>query len=452
MGTTDGLNKYDYATDRFTRYSEKAGLPNNSINGLLADRNDNLWMSTNKGLSRFDPRAGIFKNFTVADGLQGDEFDQGAFAQGRDGRLYFGGAGGMTAFDPDSIRDNPFVAPVVITGFRVFERPVALGQADRYHVTLSYEEDFFSFEYSALDFTVPEKNQYLYKLEGYDKNWITAGTRRYASYTHLDAGEYVFRVKGSNSDGIWNEEGISVFMTILPPFWERWWFQALALAASLGLIYTIYRYRINKLLAVERTRNRIARDLHDDVSATLGGISYFAQAIHDETTNRVTSGSERFLSLIQESAAELQESMSDIIWSINPENDDWERVLAKFRRYGSDLFDSKNIKYQIDIPTAPRLRPLGMEKRRNFWLIYKEMVTNVVRHSECTEASVAITVTNGRVLRIRISDNGKGFDPSALTERSGNRNIRSRSDELHARLSLTTAPGAGTTWDLEFAP
>lgn len=224
------------------------------------------------------------------------------------------------------------------------------------------------------------------------------------------------------------------------------------IAVTVGIMYAIYRYRVNKLLAIELTRNRIARDLHDDMAATLGGIAYFAQAIRDETMNNVTSSSERFLSLIQESTAELQESMSDIIWSINPENDDWERVLAKFRRYASDLFDSKNIKYKIDIPDTTRLRPLGMEQRRNFWLIYREMVTNVVRHSECSEASVEITVINSRVLRMRISDNGKGFDPSAPTGRNGNRNIRSRSDELHAQLALTTAPGAGTTWELVFAP
>ncbi|MEK9136470.1 MAG: two-component regulator propeller domain-containing protein, partial [Bacteroidota bacterium] len=373
VGTTDGLSRYDYASNRFTRYSEKDGLSNNSVSGVVVDRKNNVWVSTNKGLSRLDPRTGSFRNYDVSYGLQGDEFDQGAYAKGRDGTLYFGGLGGINAFDPDSIVDNPFVPPVVITSLKVLESPMRFSQNS---ITLSHEENYFSFEYAALSYTAPHKNRYAYTLKGFDRDWINAETRRYASYTHLDPGEYVFRVKGTNNDGVWNEEGAAVHITIIPPYWKTWWFRVLAVAMMGGIAFSFFRYRLNKLLEVERTRNRIARDLHDEVSATLSGINYFARAISSDSGNKVTPGSQKFLALIHESATEVQESMSDIIWSINPENDDWERVLAKLRRYASDLFDSKAIRYSIKMPPVVPSKPLAMERRRHFWLIYKEMGTN----------------------------------------------------------------------------
>ncbi len=451
FGTSDGLSRYDYATDLFRRYTEKDGLPNNSVNGILVDRTNDIWLSTDRGLSRFNPRKGTFKNFYASDGLQADEFNQGAFAKGLDGTLYFGGLSGINAFDPDSIRDNLFVPPIVITRFKVFEELRSFNQSRTNRIILSYEESFFSFEYAALDFTAPEKNQYAYKLDGLDKDWVYVGTRRYASYTHVDPGDYAFHVKGTNSDGVWNEQGTMVYVTIFPPYWKTWWFRALVVAALAGILFAFFRYRINKLLEIERTRNRIARDLHDEVSATLSGINYFAQAISSDKGNAVTPGSKNFLALIHESATEVQDSMSDIIWSINPENDDWERMLAKFRRYASDMFDSKGIRYVIEIPATVPSVALRMEHRRHLWLIYKEMVTNVARHSSCSEASITIAMQQSKSLRLIVADNGKGFDPDRATERNGNKNIHSRASAMGASIHLQTADGKGTRWELTFS-
>jgi signal transduction histidine kinase len=287
-------------------------------------------------------------------------------------------------------------------------------------------------------------------LEGIDPGWISLGTRRYAGYTHIDPGKYVFRVRASNNDEIWNNEGAIVRVTVLPPYWKTWWFRLLAGIALVSVLALMYQYRVNKLLEVERTRNRIARDLHDEVSATLSGINYFAQAISGDAGNRVSPGSQKFLSLIHESATDVQESMSDIIWSINPENDDWNHVMAKLRRYASDLFDSKGIRYKIDTPQLTPTKSLTMEHRRHFWLIYKEMVTNIVKHSACSEASVAITLDQGKSLRLVVADNGKGFDPEGPSDRNGNKNIRSRAKALGATVHLDTTPGKGTRWELVF--
>lgn len=445
-----GLDLFDWKTGKFKRYLVEDGLSNNVVYGILEDNNGCLWLSTNKGLSRFNTKNRTFRNYGPKDGVQSNEFTQNAFFRNKSGEMFFGGVNGFNVFHPDSIKDNPHIPPVVITSIKIFNEEAVLGQAHPtvQEIVLLYDQNFFSFEFAALDYTIPEKNQYAYILEGIDPDWVNVGTRRYAGYTHIEPGQYLFKVRASNNDGIWNNEATAINVTVLPPYWQTWWFRLLAVLGLVGTLALMYQYRVNKLLQVERTRNRIARDLHDEVSATLSGINYFAQAISDDAENRVSRGSQKFLSLIHESAMDVQESMSDIIWSINPENDDWNHVFAKLRRYASDLFDSKGIRYSINTPQLLPTKLLTMDRRRHFWLIYKEMVTNIVKHSACSEASVAIGLDPGKSLRLVISDNGKGFDQGKPSERNGNKNIRARTQALGATVHLDTAPGNGTRWEL----
>jgi PAS domain S-box-containing protein len=221
-----GLDKFDTATETFTHYTEKDGLPNNSVVGILADDEGNLWLSTGKGLSKFNPQTETFRNYDVSDGLQGNEFDGvKAYLKSKTGEMFFGGLNGFNAFYPEQVKDNPHIPPIVITDFKKFNESVKLDTAisETKEIKLPYKDKFFGFEFAALDYTNPKKNQYAYKLEGFDKDWIYAGTRRYGTYTNLDGGTYTFRVKGSNNDGVWNEEGTSVKIIITPPPWKTWW-------------------------------------------------------------------------------------------------------------------------------------------------------------------------------------------------------------------------------------
>lgn len=251
IGTSGGLNQLDASSSRITQYTENEGLPSNVIRGILEDKAGNLWISTNRGISRYNPQQNTFRNYDVHDGLQSNEFNEGACYKGSSGFLYFGGIHGFNRFIPDSIRDNAVIPSVVITGFRKFGKTVKLIPDISFaeSVVLDYHENVFSFEFSALEYTNPLKNQYAYQLVGFDPDWVYSGNTRTATYTNIDPNKYIFRVKGSNHDGIWNEEGTSIQVIITPPFWDRWWFRALVLVLIIGIVSGAVRWRIRRIKA-----------------------------------------------------------------------------------------------------------------------------------------------------------------------------------------------------------
>jgi ligand-binding sensor domain-containing protein len=257
-----GLNKFDKKTGTFRHYTKREGLVNNVVYGILEDSSGSLWISTNKGLCSFNPETENFRSFDVKDGLQSNEFNSGSYCLARDGRMYFGGINGINVFYPEKIRDNPYVPPVVLTSFRIFDQERKLGDditKDK-EVILSYQQNFITFEFAALDFTRPEKNMYAFKLEGLDKKWnFTPSQRRFANYTDLDPGEYTFRVKGSNNDGIWNEIGAHLNIIITPPFWQTWWFRLLGLLGFAGFSYFVIQMskKYLRLITFWRKRNYV---------------------------------------------------------------------------------------------------------------------------------------------------------------------------------------------------
>lgn len=254
---SSGLDRYDPINKTFTNYSTKDGLPGNSITSILVDSLNNLWLGTDKGLARFNPKTKKVTIFDTKDGLQNSSL-KGWALRTQDGEMYFGGPDGFNSFYPSRLKSNlnQHKPNVFITGFKIFNNQVNANEmvgrrvvlntviTEAKEVVLNHEENFFSFEFIALDFTTPEKNKYAYQLEGFDQNWIECGTKREASYTNLDPGEYTFRVKASNNDGLWNEEGTSLKVIILPPWWEKWWFRGMLALIITILLVVIYYIRV----------------------------------------------------------------------------------------------------------------------------------------------------------------------------------------------------------------
>ena len=247
-----GLNRLDRRTGQFTHFREKDGLANDVVYGVLEDNTTYLWLSTNRGLSRFTSSSEKFRNYDVSDGLQSNEFSSGAYHEGASGVVYFGGINGFNAFYPPDVKDNPYPPPIVITAFSKFAETILRDISEDLEIELSYSDNFIAFEFAALDYTAPHKNQYLYRLEGFDPDWVSAGTRRYQSYSNLRGGDYIFRVKGSNSDGIWNREGLAIYITVTPPIWEEQWFQGGLVLLLLASVLAAYRLRLRNIEAHTR--------------------------------------------------------------------------------------------------------------------------------------------------------------------------------------------------------
>jgi len=257
IATRAGLNQFDKKTRRFTVYTMADGLPDNVIFGILEDGKKNLWISTNRGISRFNPFTKVFKNFGVSDGLQSNEFKVQAFCKSSAGMMYFGGTNGFNQFFPDSIQAIAFEPPLVITNFQIFnkEATVAINKNDHSPliksitetktITLPYSNTVFSFEFATINYTASEKKRYAYVLEGFDKGWNEIGTARMATYTNLDPGKYVFKVKGVNNEGNWSSNITTIQLIIKPPFWLTWWFKSGVLLVIIGGTLGFYKFRIN---------------------------------------------------------------------------------------------------------------------------------------------------------------------------------------------------------------
>ena len=262
VATDVGLNVFDREKETFEHYTEEDGLANNFIYSILEDSEGNLWMSTNRGMSRFNSRTEKFRNYDEFDGLQSNEFNFGAFCENMEGEMFFGGINGFNSFFPERIKDNLFIPPVVITDFKKYNQSVQFDRAisEIKEIELSYRDKFISFEFAALDYSAPEKNQYSYMLEGFDKNWHDIKNLNIATYTNLNPGKYNFRVKGSNNDGIWNEEGIALRIKIIPPFWQTWWFYFLCILSGIILVFGIYRLRVRQLRVRKEELERLVEE------------------------------------------------------------------------------------------------------------------------------------------------------------------------------------------------
>lgn len=329
-----GLNLFDRQKKLFKSYDERNGLPNDVVYSILEDDDKNLWLSTNNGISRFSPSSHTFKNFYHNDGLQSDEFNQGAYFKSKTGELFFGGINGVSAFYPQRLKGSNYIAPIVITSFKKFNTDFKFSKniSALNQMELSYKDQVISFEFAALDFTLPEKNQYAYMMEGFDKDWIYSGNKHEATYTNLDPGEYTFKVKGTNRDGVWNEKGAAIKINIIPPWWKTWWFRISGvLAMGLG-VYLLFRFRIRQI----KKRNilleaQVEQRTHElsEINRELEKLSIVAR----ETANGV------FITDAQGNLEWFNEGFSKLFG--------WNSVEEYIKDRGKNIFDvsgNKNIK------------------------------------------------------------------------------------------------------------
>ena len=246
-----GLSYFNYNKEKFQTFTDKDGLASNTVFSIAEDNSGDLWLGTRNGLSKFNPATKTFTNYNDKDGLQGNIFsagprDRSAHCKGKDGTLYFGGSNGFNFFNPAELKRSSHIAPIVITQFKLFDSLIK-GANESKEIVLNHNENYFSFEFSSLSYYNPTKNQYAYKLEGVDKDWVYSGSRRYVAYTNIDPGKYTFRVRGTNNDGVWNEEGTSITIIINPPWWRTWWAYSLFAGVSFVALWGLFKWQERSL-------------------------------------------------------------------------------------------------------------------------------------------------------------------------------------------------------------
>ncbi|MFP4096089.1 MAG: two-component regulator propeller domain-containing protein [Cyclobacteriaceae bacterium] len=431
------------------KLGEQQGLPNNMIYGILPESDEAVWLSSNKGLCRIvyeqHEQNITLKSiipYTIADGLQSNEFNTGAFYKSGEGILYFGGISGLNYFDPARIIHNQKAAPVVLTSAMIGNKPLKEDTLITYkkRLNLSYEQNSVSFNYTALDFVSPEKLQFQYLLEGYDEDWVDAKTRNYTAYTNLPPGNYTFRVRVSNP-GRAEAPVSSLPISIFTPFWLRGWFIVLAFFFALALLWGIYRYRVNELLRIQMVKNSISADLHDDIGSRLTNIQFMSALSKQKI--RSNKEAESFFKVIEEEVQASAEALDEIVWNINMKDESLEDITAKMRRYAGEVLESDGIQYHVEIHSGFEHKNMKMQKRRELFLIFKELLNNIRKHAGAGKVRIQVSISND-MFYLFVNDDGIGFDPLASTDRNGLRNIRGRVDKWKGIFQIQSGQNEGT--------
>jgi two-component sensor histidine kinase len=457
-----GMARMDLRTGRCEPTITTAqGLPNNVIYGILPDAHHNLWISTNQGLCRFDPRTGAKKTYTNSDGIAGNEFNRYSAERSADGILYFGGMEGITWFDPEDFYQEANASPTRITGLKLLNTPVTVADNASFlpvpitgleELTLPYSERMITFAFANMDHSVPGQNEYRYILEGLNTNWIENGTGHEATFTNLDPGTYTFKVQGRNSEGVWDGTGASLLLTITPPWWGTWWFRLAALLAIAGIIVAFFRYRLARAMEVVSVRDQIARDLHDEIGSTLSSVALYSTVARSKAGDRVPEASE-MLGRITESTTAVMEAMNDIVWAVNAENDDMEHLVQRMRSYAVQMTDAGECALHFQVQDGLSKQVVGMSQRKNLYLLFKEAVNNAMKYADCANLQVSLD-RDGVDVVLSVEDDGKGFEPNTKNNGStggnGLGNMQKRAAEMNGTLSISSSPGVGTTITLRF--
>jgi signal transduction histidine kinase/ligand-binding sensor domain-containing protein len=449
FGTDNGLFVRE-KNNSFHVYQKEEGLADNRIRGIREDHSGNIWVSTSNGLSELDPFTGKFTNFSLGSGLPVTNLE-GDLNMLDDGTLLLGLSDRMLAFRPGQMKPNPslsvFINSITVSGknYSFDKDPSGLQQ-----VEFSWNDNAISFDFIAPGLRGNPSVRYEFQLEGADENWVNADSHHSANYAGLSPGNYIFRCRASVNNGAWSSPASFSFV-IYPPLWKRWWFILSAIIIALTLVILIVRREstrkireklliLEKRQAVEIERNRISRDMHDDLGSGLTKIAILSEVVKKKI--RQKDDSQKQVDIISESARELVDNLNEIIWALNPGNDNLRNLAAYIREYADRYLEPFEINCKCIVPeNLPDLH-LSEEKRRNIFLVVKEALHNIVKHSGAK--NVELVFTQDKNFSVEIKDDGKGFT-EAREFGNGLKSMKKRAEAIGAEFFMESIPGKGTS-------
>jgi two-component sensor histidine kinase len=428
----------------FRWHGAAEGLSGDTVFCITEDEWGRIYLGSGSGLDRLEPETGHVRHYSRADGLASNR----VLLAHRDprGSLWFGTTLGLSRLEPRD--DSPNEAPPVrIVGIRIAGEPCPVspfGENDLAGIRLAPSERQLKIEFSGLSFVLGEELRFQYRLEGADKSWSKPTTDRRVQFASLSPGRYRFVVRAIDSENLISPEPAVVSFRVLPPFWQRWWFVSLMAVVVAAVGYAFHRVRLRRVVELERVRTRIATDLHDDIGSSLSQVSILSEVVRQKVEGERPRDAVPLVEQIAGTSRELVDSMSDIVWAINPKRDRAADLVQRMRRFASDTFSGKGISFRFEAPEGGQDRRLGVEVRRQVYLIFKEAVNNAARHSGCSTATVEFMVS-GRGLRLTVSDDGRGFDTTSVSEGHGLGSMQARAEGIGATLTVESAAENGTT-------
>ncbi|MBK8847007.1 MAG: hypothetical protein IPO27_10845 [Bacteroidetes bacterium] len=419
-----------------------------SLQGLAKDKNDNLWMVSSTGLLHYNVKGNRYKLFDMQSGIS--ENISGYFFRNDNSTIQdemsVGFDGGFISFYPSQIISNhekPFVS---ISRLWIMDAPSDSLLFDQ--LKLNYNQNFLKFNVAANSFSDNGQTTCLYMLDGIDDTWRNNQTNPLITYTNLPHGNFTLNVKAVNSDGIESDVYELPFI-ITPPFYFTWWFYSLLLIVISTSVYVLYRYRIQQILKLQEVRNKIARDLHDDIGSTLGSIHLYSQIANAKLVGENSREIKSILEKIENSSVEIIDKTSDVVWAAKASNDTLQNLILRMEGYSASILGATGIQFNIEYDERITEMKLEMTERKNIFLIYKEAIHNIIKYANCTEVNISIK-KNADKLYVSISDNGSGFISDELKSYNGNgiKNMKSRASEIKGSIEITSFPGKGTIIEL----
>ena len=429
-------------TPQFINYSTANGLSSDSVWAIAEDDLGRMYFGTGKGLDQLDLVSGRIRQFNTNDGLASEVINY--CMKDRAGNIWVATTLGLSKFNPRAERTTNVAAPIYLSRVQIAGEDLALpdnGARRVAQVDLSASRNNLRIEYVALSFQGENELRYQYKLEGVDKDWSSPTEARSINYARLAPGSYQFMVQAIKQNGVVSAPALFEFR-IMPPIWQRWWFLMLTALSVALIIYAVYRQRLARLIELERVRTRIATDLHDDIGANLSLIAMLSEVARSQLQHD-DSRSKEWFSTIATTSRDTVDAMSDIVWAVNPKRDHLRDLTRRMRRFADDIFAARNIEFQFRVPELDRDIRLGADLRREVFLIFKESINNIVRHSGCAASSVDLQVEDGWLV-LTLIDDGKGIDEYRIGEGTGLGSMRQRAEKLGGSFEVSSPDADGT--------